>query len=754
MRSLQTVEQKRLLSFLEENRLLSALDRTWLSTLEQTGLLSQVESLAAQRFGGVPFGLGGEVRGKASSANPSPVLQAQELCHLGCRCVCGGVFAQRLAAGIAAGIAWVGSDCDRRGHWTRQTSSEDRDLFKCLGRDMETETEHFPSCETLRPIRSQDLSPVITLLLPSEAKFQAELCAKETLFLCKHESEEQWHSVHCVDFEYEISQLNEAECFTEMSSVGGLHPVIWALAAVIAMQLLAQSLTALHLWRYSYNGIGVKTIEATSEVMFILSQLVQSTLLILIGYGYALVPVDVEPGTVLLIFSLSAVIHIILVLLTKVEDSADKFHDYDGLAGKMLLGFRLAAFAIFLGLRTLLVKFGFIGTLYFVGHPFLVLLSSVFAPYWRPPLLNPCLAALQIGTAWWLHKLFLSRGEFFEVSELNASSLPGGTPRSPVDSPKRFSPKRFPKLGGPVRGSDQHFSEDTRGGGFVLPRHRAVHNHNAAAAQVDAIPEKGRAAWERKVNRLEEDVSVIQSAVDKQLGTFYRGLAKENRALRDSASALDEVLEQAGSILGNLVNQNKVLKNARRKLLDAASSFGVLDSDRWDSGDLGACFVSRGVTEPCECHRSQTNWRQMAGALLDLNVALALDTEDSQKTAMSMMSLRIQPDIVSCNSLLGTFAKTQRWLKACGFFSLLSAKNWQPNTISCSSAAAGCEKANQWTTALWFLSKPGDIVACTTAINACGQGPQSATNPLQAQRCLNVLCCDLADLLLSSLKAH
>ena len=62
------------------------------------------------------------------------------------------------------------------------------------------------------------------------------------------------------------------------------------------------------------------------------------------------------------------------------------------------------------------------------------------------------------------------------------------------------------------------------------------------------MPEKGRAGWERKVNRLEEDVlqtemgkvamspcslqffffecfrlrSVIQSAVDKQLGTFYR----------------------------------------------------------------------------------------------------------------------------------------------------------------------------------------------------------------------------------------
>jgi len=68
---LETVEQKRLLSFLEENRLLSLAgslvnkpltlteNLRLLSTLEQTGLLSQVESLAAQRYGGVPFGLGG-----------------------------------------------------------------------------------------------------------------------------------------------------------------------------------------------------------------------------------------------------------------------------------------------------------------------------------------------------------------------------------------------------------------------------------------------------------------------------------------------------------------------------------------------------------------------------------------------------------------------------------------------------------------------------------------------------------------------
>ncbi|CAK9117536.1 unnamed protein product [Durusdinium trenchii] len=253
-----------------------------------------------------------------------------------------------------------------------------------------------------------------------------------------------------------FSGLFAKRCLAEMTSVGRLHMVIWALVVVVAMQLLAQSLHALHLWRYSYNGTGVRPFEILAEISFILSQLVQSALLLLIGYGYTLIPVDVDPATVLLTFGISAVVHIILVLLIKAEDSADKFHDYEGLAGKTLLALRLASFAVFLWclkstmtgapyrIRGLLSMFAFVGALYFIGPPFLVMLVSVFAPYWRPPILNTSLMLLQIGTAWWLHNQFLSRGEYFKVSELNSSSLPGGTPRSPrtpLESPTR-SPQR------------------------------------------------------------------------------------------------------------------------------------------------------------------------------------------------------------------------------------------------------------------------------------------------------------------------
>eukprot|EP00933_Yihiella_yeosuensis_P068204 TRINITY_DN73598_c0_g1_i1.p1 TRINITY_DN73598_c0_g1~~TRINITY_DN73598_c0_g1_i1.p1 ORF type:complete len:221 (-),score=46.00 TRINITY_DN73598_c0_g1_i1:55-717(-) len=144
--------------------------------------------------------------------------------------------------------------------------------------------------------------------------------------------------------------------------------------------------------------------------------------------------------------------------------------------------------------------------------------------------------------------------------------------------------------------------------------------------EVAAIPERSRGTWDRKAMRLDEDVVAILGAVDKQLGQFYKvrkeeedrqklfgdrskktdgdddmAMARENKALRDSHNALDEVIAQGNSILGNLVGQNKMLKNARKKLLDAANVMGISQSlvnviDRRNTGDKwlvygGMCFI-------------------------------------------------------------------------------------------------------------------------------------------------------------------
>ncbi|CAE8582382.1 unnamed protein product [Polarella glacialis] len=195
--------------------------------------------------------------------------------------------------------------------------------------------------------------------------------------------------------------------------------------------------------------------------------------------------------------------------------------------------------------------------------------------------------------------------------------------------------RRAEKLKREVDALLETFAQPKAGGGSAVAAQQRlallsadlVSSSQQVKEEVAAMPEKGRAAWDRKAQRLEEDVYVIQSAVDKQLGQFYKvsreednrkklfgdrdkkkgpddemqSMARENRALRESSSALDEVLEQGRSILGNIVGQNKVLKMARRKLLDAANVMGVSQSlvnviDRRSTGDKWLVYGGMSLT--------------------------------------------------------------------------------------------------------------------------------------------------------------
>eukprot|EP00929_Paragymnodinium_shiwhaense_P029972 TRINITY_DN17069_c0_g1_i1.p1 TRINITY_DN17069_c0_g1~~TRINITY_DN17069_c0_g1_i1.p1 ORF type:complete len:217 (-),score=68.45 TRINITY_DN17069_c0_g1_i1:71-721(-) len=133
---------------------------------------------------------------------------------------------------------------------------------------------------------------------------------------------------------------------------------------------------------------------------------------------------------------------------------------------------------------------------------------------------------------------------------------------------------------------------------------------------VEAMPDKGRAMWDRRAANLEEDYTSIQSSIEKQCGHYFRakkeeddrkalfgdqerkkgaddemsGLLNERNSLNKSSAMLDDALDQGKAILGNLVDQNKVLKGARRKLLDAANVMGISASlvsviDRRQKGD-------------------------------------------------------------------------------------------------------------------------------------------------------------------------
>lgn len=111
-----------------------------------------------------------------------------------------------------------------------------------------------------------------------------------------------------------------------------------------------------------------------------------------------------------------------------------------------------------------------------------------------------------------------------------------------------------------------------------------------------------RTLWERKTGRLSDDCRDLKNALDQRLGRMFQvqreeenrkalfgdrsnkkqddtqDLVREHRKLQESNQMLDNVLEQGRDVLRSIGVQNKTIKNARRKLLDAANIMGLASS--------------------------------------------------------------------------------------------------------------------------------------------------------------------------------
>jgi len=232
-----------------------------------------------------------------------------------------------------------------------------------------------------------------------------------------------------------------SRCHSFSRSAGGLHQVIWILVLGIALQFIAQTAHTMHLWRYQSDGTGIKILDVMSEVLFMLSQVVQTTLLIAIGMGYTLLPG--RHGRMLIvkcIALLSLVIHATLVCFGKLQDeSSCKYHENEGAVGWVLMSVRLMLFCWFvfatqasqeqggLRLHQFFQSFRLAGSVYFLAYPVLLVVVQVFAPYLQHPIMQIGLLAMQTTSHVWLAELFLSRGMFFKVSALSGTLLPGSS---------------------------------------------------------------------------------------------------------------------------------------------------------------------------------------------------------------------------------------------------------------------------------------------------------------------------------------
>lgn len=232
-------------------------------------------------------------------------------------------------------------------------------------------------------------------------------------------------------------------CRRFRQSAGTVHPVIRTLALAIVLQWTAQVLHLMHFRALRLDGQGLAAAEAAAEVLFMMSQVVISTLLIVIASGYTLCSRTSAEASVSVIRAAAAavaVLHMLLVGHSQLQSgSANNYHENDGAVGWVLLAVRLALYGWFVSavqklsqkggfrLQLFLQRFKLAGSMYFLAYPTIFLVTQVFATYLRHPVMQIGLALMQTASAFWLSDLFLSRGAYFEVSTLSSCLLPGGS---------------------------------------------------------------------------------------------------------------------------------------------------------------------------------------------------------------------------------------------------------------------------------------------------------------------------------------
>lgn len=218
-----------------------------------------------------------------------------------------------------------------------------------------------------------------------------------------------------------------------------VHPVVWILTGTMLLQYAAQVLHTTHLCKYKYDGSGSPTLDFLSEVCSVVSQVIQTTLLIAIALGYTLLhSKECELQRMRHVGLLASLVHTFLVGFGKYGvDSEAKFHENEGVVGWTLLVLRCLLYLWFLaaarasrqrvGLQaqSFLKQFQIAGSLYFLAYPAIFALTQVLAPYIRHPVMHIGLLAMQTTSHLWLASLFLSRGVYFKVSNLSSPMLPG-----------------------------------------------------------------------------------------------------------------------------------------------------------------------------------------------------------------------------------------------------------------------------------------------------------------------------------------
>lgn len=231
------------------------------------------------------------------------------------------------------------------------------------------------------------------------------------------------------------------ECKKQLRSSDTLHPVILTVLSMVGLHFAAVICQFIHLHSYMWDGQGIKALDVIAEILNVLSQVIGTSLLILIALGYTLLHSKLgNLDVVIPVVFIIAVLHVLLVGFGKIKDDASyKFYENEGAVGWILLLLRVLLLAWFAWaiketskessnqkLKHFLQKFLIAGVIYFLSYPLVFIITGLFVPYVRYKIMMAGSFIMRFCSYLWMLKLFLMRGDYFEVSTLKSSFLPGG----------------------------------------------------------------------------------------------------------------------------------------------------------------------------------------------------------------------------------------------------------------------------------------------------------------------------------------
>lgn len=230
-----------------------------------------------------------------------------------------------------------------------------------------------------------------------------------------------------------------------------VHPIIYLLLAAIACEVLANLFEILHLTRYTYNGIGWKFFDFLHQFFMWGGKFVLVIIFSMVGWGWTITCRDFEPFLPVFVpvCMFVAMAHVMLILLAYLFEQPEKFHDHETVPGYLLIGLRIILFfSMMYGVRktlggykvsssafgtlpitpakrSFLLRFTLFASLWFLALPVVTVISSICAPYVRHQVVSITVMVFQTLVLCGLAHMFLSPGEYKNVSTISGAILGG-----------------------------------------------------------------------------------------------------------------------------------------------------------------------------------------------------------------------------------------------------------------------------------------------------------------------------------------